>query len=155
MSEVAGKDPQCGVIKEQCDQLCNDPTDSMGNSVDPSVVTADYHPAADTARGHVSDMDKRVEELKKKLRDRENALKKQEDRVKKYQDAVSEVIQWMDDKEHQKVGYDLTTAEPLRIQEKVEAVKVSCNVGVTKYHILPVNSRGYYKFQVEIGAVTN
>ena len=23
------------------------------------------------------------------------------------------------------------------------------------YHILPVNSRGYYKFQVEIGAATN
>ena len=24
-----------------------------------------------------------------------------------------------------------------------------------KYHILPVNSCGYYKFQVEIGAATN
>ena len=125
-----GKEPQCGVIKEQCDQLCNDPTDSVGNSVEPSVVTADYHPAADTARGHVSEMDKRVEELKKKLRDRENTLKKQEERVKKYQDAISEVIQWMDDKELQKVGYDLTAPEPLRIQEKVEAVKVGCSVTV-------------------------
>ena len=131
-----GKEPQCGVIKEQCDQLCNDPTDSVGNSVEPSVVTADYHPAADTARGHVSEMDKRVEALKKKLRDRENALKKQEERVKKYQDAVSEVIQWMDDKELQKVGYDLTAFEPLRIQEKVETVKVSCSVVVTSWRAL-------------------
>lgn len=116
------------MIKEQCDQLCNDPTDSVGSVVEPSVVTADYHPAADTARGHVTEMDKRVEELKKKLKDREDQLNKQQERVKRYQDAVSEVIQWMDDKELQKVGYDLTTAEPLKIQEKMDAVKVSCNV---------------------------
>lgn len=116
------------MIKEQCDQLCNDPTDSVGSVVEPSVVTADNHPAADTARGHVTEMDKRVEELKKKLKDREDQLNKQQERVKRYQDAVSEVIQWMDDKELQKVGYDLTTAEPLKIQEKMDAVKVSCNV---------------------------
>ena len=27
--------------------------------------------------------------------------------------------------------------------------------GNFSHHILPVNSRGYYKFQVEIGAATN
>lgn len=125
---MTSKEPQCSVIREHCDQLCNDPTDSWGNNVEPSLVTANYHPSADTARDHVTELDKRVEELKKKLRGRENELKKQQERVKKYQDAVSEVSQWLDEKEHLLAGYDLTTAEPMRIQEKMAAVKVCCYV---------------------------
>ena len=31
----------------------------------------------------------------------------------------------------------------------------TCNICIHAYHILLVNSRGYYKFQVEIGAAAN
>ena len=129
MKEVSSKEPQCGVIRTQCDQLCNDPTDSVGNVVEPSMVTADYHPCADTARGHVSELDQKVEELKKKLRNRENELKAQQERVKKYQDGVNGVSQWLEEKEQQLNDYNLTTAEPMKIQEKMAAIKVCYNVG--------------------------
>ena len=118
------KEPQCGVIREECDQLCNDPTDSIGNTVESSSVTADYHPSSDTARQQVNELDERVEELKKKLRDREKQLKEQEERVKKYKDVVNEVSQWLNEKEHQLKDYDLTEVEPAKIQEKMAAVKV-------------------------------
>ena len=125
---MTDKEPQCGVVKEQCDKLCNDPTDSIGSVVDPSVVTPDYHPAADAARHQVAEVEQRVEDLKKKLRDRENQLKEQQDRVKKYQDAVDEVNQWLGEKEQQLKDYDLTEVEPAKIQEKMAAVKVCCVV---------------------------
>ena len=123
-TEVTDKEPQCHMTKEQCDQLCNDPTDAVGSVVEASMVTPDYHPAADTARHQVTELEQRVEELKKKLSNRENALKEQQDRVKKYQDAVSEVGQWLDEKEQQLKDYDLTEVEPDKIQEKMAAVKV-------------------------------
>ena len=126
MKEVADKEPQCGVVKEHCDKLCNDPTDSIGSVVDPSLVTPDYHPAADTARQQVTELEQEVEELKKKLKNKENEVKEQQDRVKKYHDAVSEVSQWLDEKEEQLKNYDLTEVEPSKIQEKMAAVKVCC-----------------------------
>jgi len=43
--------------------------------VDPSVVTADYHPSADTARDQLTKLDQTVEQLKKMLRDKENEFK--------------------------------------------------------------------------------
>ena len=121
---MADKEPQCGVIKEHCDKLCNDPTDGTGSVVDPSLVTSDYHPAADTARQQAAELNQRVEEVKKKLRGRESKLKEQQDRVKKYQDVVDEVSRWLDEKEHQLKDHDLTEVEPTKIQEKMAAVKV-------------------------------
>lgn len=123
---MADKEPQCGVIKEHCDKLCNDPTDSTGSVVDPSLVTPDYHPAANAAWQRVTELEQGVEELKKKLRERENEVKEQEDRVKKYRDAVDEVGRWLDEKEQQLKDYDLTEVDPTKIQEKMAAVKVCC-----------------------------
>lgn len=112
------------MIREECDQLCNDPTDSIGNNVDSSLVTADYHPSADTVRQQATELDQKVEELKKKLRDRENQLKEQEKRVEKLQGAVNEVSQWLDEKEQQLKDCDLAEVEPAKIQEKMAVIKV-------------------------------
>ena len=122
---MADKEPQCVVVKDCCEQLCNDPTDSIGGMAEASLITPDYHPAADTARHQVTELDQGLEQLKKKLRDRENRLKQQQDRVKKHQEAVSEVGHWLDEKEHQLKDYDLTEVEPVKIQEKMSAIKVS------------------------------
>ena len=121
---MTAKEPQCGVIREECNQLCNDPTDSIGNTVQSSLVPTDYHPSADTAKQQVTELDERVEELKKKLKDRENQLKKQEERVKKFQDAMNEVAQWLEKEEHQLNDYNLTEVDPTKIQEKMAAIKV-------------------------------
>ena len=77
------------MISEQCNQLCSDPVDAMGNNVESSLVTADYHPSADTARHHVSELDQRVKELKKKLTDRENEMKVQQERIKKIERGIN------------------------------------------------------------------
>jgi len=104
--------------------LCNDPTDSVGNNVDPSVVTADYHPSADTTRDQLTQLDQTVEQLKKKLRDKENRLKEQQAKVKKLKEVSNDVIQWLDEKEGQLKDCDLTEVEPTKIQEKMTLVKV-------------------------------
>ena len=122
--EVRDKEPQCGTIRQQCDQLCNDPTDSVGNNVDPSLVTVDYHPSADTARDQLTQLDQTVEQLKKKLRDRENESKEQQAKVKKLEEVSSDVSQWLDEKEGQLKDCDLTEVEPTKIQEKMTSVKV-------------------------------
>lgn len=124
------------MMKKQCDQLCSDPTDSIGNAVEPSLVTADYHPAADVAKQQVNELDQRVEELKKKLKDREDELKEQEGRVKKHQDVVNELNRWLDEKEVQLKDCDLTEVEPAKIQEKMAAVKVC--YGVIRCYIIDV-----------------
>ncbi|XP_065889965.1 microtubule-actin cross-linking factor 1-like isoform X3 [Dysidea avara] len=122
--EVRDKEPQCGTIRQQCDQLCNDPTDSVGNNVDPSLVTVDYHPSADTVRDQLTQLDQTVEQLKKKLRDRENELKEQQEKVKKLEEVSSDVSQWLDEKEGQLKDCDLTEVEPTKIQEKMTLVKL-------------------------------
>ena len=92
--------------------------------MDPSVVTADYHPYADTARDQLTKLDQTVEQLKKKLRDRENELKEQQAKVKKLEEVSNDVIEWLDEKEGQLKDCDLTEVEPAKIQEKMVSVKV-------------------------------
>ena len=134
------------MAKDCCDQLCNDPTDSIEGVAEASMITPDYHPAADAARLKVTELDQSLEQLKKKLRDRENKLKQQQDRVKKHQDAVNEVGQWLDEKEHQLKDYDLTEVEPAKIQEKMSAIKVS----LLQLLNVTLSNRGYVNRSVTL-----
>ena len=92
--------------------------------MDPSLVTADYHPSADTTRDQLSQLEQTVNQLKKKLRDKENELKEQQEKVKKLEEVSSDACQWLDEKEGQMKDCDLTEVEPAKILEKMTIVKV-------------------------------
>ena len=49
--------------------------------MDPSLVTADYHPSADTARDQLTRLKQKVDQLKKKLEGRDSESKKQQAKV--------------------------------------------------------------------------
>lgn len=125
MKEIATKETVYAVVREDCNQLCNDPTNSMGNSVELPLVTSDYHPCADVARDSITELDYKVEELKKKLRDRENEIKEQQGRIDKLQKVINEMGQWLDEKEAQSKAFKLTEVESAKLQEQIAAVKVT------------------------------
>ena len=112
------------MFTEECGQLCNDPIDGMGHSVESTLVTADFHPSADTARQHMAELDQRMKELKKKLRDRETMVKEQQEKMMKFQNAIHEVDHWLNEKEKQSEHFRLMQVESTMLKEKIEAVKV-------------------------------
>lgn len=111
-------------IKEECNQLCIDPNDGMGHSVESTLVTEDFHPSADAARCHMAKLGQRMKELKEKLRDRENEVKEQQGRIKQLQNAIHEVGQWLDEKEKQSECFRLLEVKSTMLQEKIMTVKV-------------------------------
>ena len=111
-------------ITKECNQLCNDPTDGMGCSVESTLITEDFHPSADAAKHHMAELDQRMKELKEKLRDKENKVIEQQGRMKKLQNAIHEVGQWLDEKEKQLECLRLLEVESTMLQEKIVAVQV-------------------------------
>ena len=112
------------MFTEECSQLCNDPIDSMGHGVELTLVTADFHPSADTTRQHMAELDQRMKELKEKLRDRETMVKEQQEKMMKFQNAIHKVDHWLNEKEKQSEHFRLTQVESTMLKEKLEAVKV-------------------------------
>ena len=83
---------------------------------------------ADTVIRQVTQLEQTVDKLKIKLKERERELKEQQERVRRLQEGISEMSEWLDDKEHSFKDFNLSEVEPMMIQKKKSAIKVCTQV---------------------------